>query len=49
LDTGFIQSGKNAVIWDGRNDAGHAVGNGAYFVALQTATGRDTAKILLLK
>ncbi len=49
LDAGFIQTGNNTAIWDGRDDVGRIVGNGAYFIALQTDARRETAKILLLK
>jgi len=49
LDAGSVQSGNNTAIWDGRDDAGRAVGNGTYIVRLQTGAARETAKILLLK
>ncbi|MFT5087992.1 MAG: DNA-binding beta-propeller fold protein YncE [Candidatus Latescibacterota bacterium] len=49
LDTGFFQAGNNTAIWDGRDNAGRVVGNGAYIVRLQTGTALETAKILLLK
>lgn len=49
LDAGFIRAGNNTVVWDGRDDAGQAVGNGAYFVVLQTSRGREAGKVLLLK
>ena len=42
-------AGRHRVTWQGRGDAGRLQPSGAYYVSLETATGRDTRKILLLK
>ena len=35
--------------WDGRNDAGQAVGTGAYFLVLKTPARRTTLKLMIMK
>jgi hypothetical protein len=42
-------AGKHVVEWDGRNDAGEAVGSGVYFYRLEAAQFVDTRKLVLLK
>jgi flagellar hook assembly protein FlgD len=42
-------AGKHVVEWDGRNDAGEAVGSGVYFYRLEAAQFVDTRKMVLLK
>jgi len=40
---------RDRVVWDGTDDAGHAVGAGAYFVRLHTADTHTVAKLLVLR
>jgi flagellar hook assembly protein FlgD len=42
-------SGTHVVEWDGRNDAGEAVGSGVYFYRLKTGQFVDTRKMVLVK
>jgi len=49
LVDGFLPIGSHAVIWDGLDDAGAVVGNGAYLVELRTGELRATGKLMLLK
>lgn len=36
-------------IWDGRNKNGDQVGNGVYFILIQTPQGNLTQKVIVLK
>jgi hypothetical protein len=49
LVSGTESAGKHVVEWDGRNDAGHAVGSGVYFYRLETSQFVGTRKMVLLK
>ncbi len=49
LVSGAEPAGKHVVEWDGRNDAGEAVGSGVYFYRLQTPHFVDTRKMVLVK
>ncbi len=49
LATGSLAGGHHSVAWDGRNDAGSAVGSGVYFYRLATAGHVMTRKMVLLK
>ena len=49
LVSGSEGSGKHVVEWDGRNDAGQAVGSGVYFYRLRTPQFSDTRKMVLVK
>jgi hypothetical protein len=49
LVDGFLPTGSHAVIWDGLDDAGVTVGNGAYLVELRTGALHTTGKLMLLK
>ena len=42
-------AGANAVLWDGRNESGAAVGSGAYFYSLSADGQKATRKMLLVK
>ena len=49
LADGFRAIGNYSVNWDGLDDAGVVVGNGAYFVELRVGQRRSIGKIMLLK
>jgi hypothetical protein len=49
LVSGTESAGKHVVEWDGRNDAGQAVGSGVYFYRMTTAGFSDVRKMVLLK
>ncbi|MBT4498924.1 MAG: T9SS type A sorting domain-containing protein, partial [Gemmatimonadetes bacterium] len=49
LVDGLMPIGSHAVIWDGLDDTGAVVGNGAYLVELRTGALRATGKLMLLK
>jgi len=42
-------AGSRAAIWNGRDDAGHAVASGVYFYVLDAGKQRLTRKLVLLK
>ena len=44
-----LGSGSQARLWDGRNNSGQAVGNGAYMVRLRVGHQHTTTKVMLLK
>lgn len=44
-----LAAGGYEAAWDGRDDAGAAVGNGTYLVRLEAGGGRAQGKVLLLK
>jgi hypothetical protein len=44
-----LPAGSTAVMWDGRNASGAAVGSGLYFARLSWAGGERRAKVVLLK
>lgn len=37
------------VTWDGRNEVGHPVAAGLYFIVRETPSGRDVLKVILVK
>jgi hypothetical protein len=49
LVNGERASGRYAVQWDGRNDAGAPVSSGVYFYRMLTGSFRDSRKMVLLK
>jgi flagellar hook assembly protein FlgD len=42
-------AGNQRVQWDGKNKFGETVGNGVYFVLVQTPDGRMTRQVIVLK
>ena len=44
-----VEAGPGRVWWDGRDDAGHVLASGVYFVRLQAADGVRTAKAVLVQ
>jgi hypothetical protein len=49
LSGGFASKGNHSVVWDGRDDNGHAVSSGVYLYRLQTQGGMITRRMLLIK
>jgi bacillopeptidase F len=49
LVSGNQSAGEHSALWDGRDDAGRAVGAGLYFYTLRTADTRAQRKMLMLK
>ena len=49
LISGPVAAGRRVVRWDGRNEAGEPVGNGAYLVRLRAGSQRAAGKVTLLK
>ena len=49
LTSGKYAAGYHSVVWDGRNDAGMQVSNGAYMYRLETESTTFTKKMLFLK
>jgi len=41
--------GNYRTYWDGRNTHGAMVGNAVYFIVIDTPSGRQTRKVILLK
>ncbi len=42
-------AGPHSVVWDARDDRGRPVTSGVYFIRLETGTGVQTRKAVLLK
>ena len=49
LAYGPVAAGRHVFRWDGRDDGGEAVGNGAYLVHLRAGDRRAAGKVMLLK
>jgi len=49
LAEGYRPAGNYSVSWDGLDDAGAPVGNGAYLVELRVGKQRSAGKVMLLK
>ncbi len=49
LTSGDFSAGAHSVNWDGTDDGGQAVSSGLYFYRMQSASGLQTRKMLLLK
>ena len=49
MTQGPVQAGRHVFQWDGRNGAGKAMGNGAYFVQLRAGQQTAEAKVMLIK
>ena len=45
LHDGWLPSGRTEMMWDGRDDAGHAIASGVYFVGVRTNAGTMRSKI----
>ena len=43
------EAGTYRYYWDGRNDSGNVIGNGLYFVHIQTGDYKKTKKIVVIK
>jgi hypothetical protein len=42
-------AGEHALLWDGRDEAGHPAGSGVYFVRLEAAGVSESQKLVLLR
>jgi hypothetical protein len=49
IPLGRLHAGRHAVSWDGKDDAGRAVGSGVYFARVTTNREFRTEKMLLLR
>ena len=49
LLAGALWSGRNEIVWDGKDDGGVDMAAGVYFAVAETASGRLTRKILLVR
>jgi hypothetical protein len=49
LVQGVLPAGRHAYVWDGRDDAGRAVGSGAFVTRLSTGSEVRSAKLLLTR
>ncbi len=49
LFSGVADAGITALTWNGRDDDGRAVGSGVYFYRLETTSGAQARKMVLLK
>lgn len=49
LREGSLPSGLSRLAWDGRDDAGHPVGPGLYFVTVRSPLGDARARLLRLR
>jgi hypothetical protein len=44
-----LEAGAHEIEWEGRDDAGHALASGVYFLRFQAGETTDTGKLILLK
>jgi hypothetical protein len=44
-----LPAGRTVEPWDGRDDTGRALGAGVYLASLETASGRASARVILLR
>lgn len=49
LESGNLESGSHQRVWQGKDNSGRQVPSGAYYVRLETPSGVDHRKIMLLK
>ena len=49
LVDGTLPAGEHAIVWDGRDEAGHAVPSGIYLYKLQSREEIATKKMILLE
>jgi len=49
LVDGVLPPGAQAVVWDGRNDGGRALGSGIYFYRVDSPAGAVSGKLVLAK
>lgn len=49
LLTTYLEAGLHALAWEGRDEAGRAVGSGIYWVRLSTAAERSSRKVVWLR
>jgi hypothetical protein len=49
LVNNHYNAGRTSVIWDGRDNRGIDVASGVYFYRLETSTGAETQKMVMLK
>ncbi|MFC1526384.1 FlgD immunoglobulin-like domain containing protein, partial [Candidatus Latescibacterota bacterium] len=49
LIDGEKAAGRDAVVWDGRDDVGDPVSSGVYLYRMVTATSHATRRLLLLR
>ena len=49
LRQGRVEAGYHRVVWDGRDDRGHAVANGVYLYRLEAGSFVATRKLAVLR
>ena len=49
LVDGYLEVGRYSVVWNGDDMNGRSVSSGIYFYRLETSTGNETRKMLLMK
>jgi flagellar hook assembly protein FlgD len=49
LFTGSLEAGPHDVTWDGRDEQGHAVAMGIYWVRIETGSEAATRKIVRVR
>jgi len=45
----YLESGKQRILWNGRNENGVEVASGMYFYRVETPAGSETRKMILMK
>jgi len=49
LVNGYFGAGVHSVVWNGDDDNGRSVASGIYFYRLETSTGSEVRRMLLMK
>jgi flagellar hook assembly protein FlgD len=49
LFDGPVDPGTQSVLWDGRDDAGHRVASGVYWMGVRTSHESKTARMVMIR
>jgi flagellar hook assembly protein FlgD len=49
LADGLLNGGTHTLTWNGRDSQGHAMPSGTYIVRLETESGVEARKVMLLR
>jgi flagellar basal-body rod modification protein FlgD len=49
LQRGALEAGRQVIAWDGRDDGGHPVANGVYFLVSRSGGQESRLKLVVLR